>query len=561
MLISDAVIRARKTVGMSAEQPAFPASSILQIWTQAVSDSSAKPAFSCLGQTLSYGEIDQLSRRLASYLQKTLKLKAGDRIAIQLPNLIQYPVAVIAAMKLGLVVVNTNPMYSARELVHQLSDSGVKVVIVLDQFYETLSKALPQTEVENVIVTRPIDLLKQPKQAVLSAIMKSLGKRPKIRGSNVIDFKDTLLVGGSYSPYSSSLDDICALQYTGGTTGASKGVKLTQAGLLSNIAQALDVISASPESLKYSVAVAPLPLYHIYAYSLCFGMLPAIRGHSVLIPDPRNIPLFVSAIKKFDFDIFCGLNSLFVALLNNQDFQKLNFTHLKITLSGGMALMKSVADDWQKVTGCIVSEGYGMTESSPVISMNPLGFQKIGTAGIPVSGTDIKVVDDQGIEQLVDGIGELCIRGGQVMAGYWKQPEQTAETIVEGWLHTGDIVSVDKDGYISIVDRLKDMIIVSGFNVYPNELEQVLTGHPSVAQCAAIGVADAKAGEVVKMFVVKADKSLTQDEVIEFCSQNMAGYKVPKQVEFREELPTTNVGKVLRKDLKAEELAGQGKDQ
>jgi long-chain acyl-CoA synthetase len=561
MLISDAVIRARKTVGMSAEQPAFPASSILQIWTQAVSDSSAKPAFSCLGQTLSYGEIDQLSRRLASYLQKTLKLKAGDRIAIQLPNLIQYPVAVIAAMKLGLVVVNTNPMYSARELVHQLSDSGVKVVIVLDQFYETLSKALPQTEVENVIVTRPIDLLKQPKQAVLSAIMKSLGKRPKIRGSNVIDFKDTLLVGGSYSPYSSSLDDICALQYTGGTTGASKGVKLTQAGLLSNIAQALDVISASPESLKYSVAVAPLPLYHIYAYSLCFGMLPAIRGHSVLIPDPRNIPLFVSAIKKFDFDIFCGLNSLFVALLNNQDFQKLNFTHLKITLSGGMALMKSVADDWQKVTGCIVSEGYGMTESSPVISMNPLGFQKIGTAGIPVSGTDIKVVDDQGIEQLVDGIGELCIRGGQVMAGYWKQPEQTAETIVDGWLHTGDIVSVDKDGYISIVDRLKDMIIVSGFNVYPNELEQVLTGHPSVAQCAAIGVADAKAGEVVKMFVVKADKSLTQDEVIEFCSQNMAGYKVPKQVEFRDELPTTNVGKVLRKDLKAEELAGVGQDQ
>ncbi|MBT3619975.1 MAG: AMP-binding protein [Porticoccaceae bacterium] len=561
MLISDAVIRARKTVGMSAEQPAFPASSILRIWTQAVSDSSAKPAFSCLGQTLSYGEIDQLSRRLASYLQKTLKLKAGDRIAIQLPNLIQYPVAVIAAMKLGLVVVNTNPMYSARELVHQLSDSGVKVVIVLDQFYETLSKALPQTEVENVIVTRPIDLLKQPKQAVLSAIMKSLGKRPKIRGSNVIDFKDTLLVGGSYSPYSSSLDDICALQYTGGTTGASKGVKLTQAGLLSNIAQALDVISASPESLKYSVAVAPLPLYHIYAYSLCFGMLPAIRGHSVLIPDPRNIPLFVSAIKEFDFDIFCGLNSLFVALLNNQDFQKLNFNHLKITLSGGMALMKSVADDWQKVTGCIVSEGYGMTESSPVISMNPLGFQKIGTAGIPVSGTDIKVVDDQGKEQLVDGIGELCIRGGQVMAGYWKQPEQTAETIVEGWLHTGDIVRVDKDGYISIVDRLKDMIIVSGFNVYPNELEQVLTGHPLVAQCAAIGVADAKAGEVVKMFVVKADKSLTQDEVIEFCSQNMAGYKVPKQVEFREELPTTNVGKVLRKDLKAEELAGQGMDQ
>ena len=555
MLVSEAVSRGRKSVGMSSGQPPFPASSILQIWTKAVSDSSVKPAFSCLGQTLSYGEIDQISRRLASYLQKKLKLKAGDRIAIQLPNLIQYPVAVIAAMKLGLVVVNTNPMYSARELVHQLNDSGAKVVIVLDQFYDTLSKALPKTEVEHVIVTRPIDLIKQPKQAFLSVMMKSLGKRPKITGSNVIDFKDTLEVGSSYSPYSSSLNDICALQYTGGTTGASKGVKLTQASLLSNIAQALDTISVVPESLKYSVTVAPLPLYHIYAYSLCFGVLPAIRGHSILIPDPRNIDLFVSAIKKFEFDIFCGLNSLFVALLANKEFQKLNFTKLKMTLSGGMALMKSVADDWQKTTGCIVSEGYGMTESSPVISMNPSGFEKIGTAGIPVAGTEIKVIDEHGVQQPVGGVGELCVRGGQVMAGYWKQPEQTAETIVDGWLHTGDIVSVDEDGYISIVDRLKDMIIVSGFNVYPNELEQVLTSHTSVAQCAAIGIPDDKAGEVVKMFVVKADKSLTQEQVLEFCRQNMAAYKVPKHVEFRETLPTTNVGKVLRKDLKAEEFA------
>ena len=555
MLVSEAVSRGRKSVGMSSGQPPFPASSILQIWTKAVSDSSLKPAFSCLGQTLSYGEIDQISRRLASYLQKKLKLKAGDRIAIQLPNLIQYPVAVIAAMKLGLVVVNTNPMYSARELVHQLNDSGAKVVIVLDQFYDTLSKALPNTEVEHVIVTRPIDLIKQPKQAFLSVIMKSLGKRPNITGSSVIDFKDTLEVGSTYIPYTSSLNDICALQYTGGTTGASKGVKLTQASLLSNIAQALDTISVAPESLKYSVTVAPLPLYHIYAYSLCFGVLPAIRGHVILIPDPRNIDLFVSAIKKFEFDIFCGLNSLFVALLANKEFQKLNFTKLKMTLSGGMALMKSVADDWQKTTGCIVSEGYGMTESSPIISMNPSGFEKIGTAGIPVAGTDIKVIDEHGVQQPVGGIGELCVRGGQVMAGYWKQPEQTAETIVDGWLHTGDIVSVDEDGYISIVDRLKDMIIVSGFNVYPNELEQVLTSHASVAQCAAIGIPDDKAGEVVKMFVVKADKSLTQEQVLEFCRQNMAAYKVPKHVEFRETLPTTNVGKVLRKDLKAEEFA------
>tara|TARA_B110000908_G_scaffold120964_1_gene141781 strand:+ start:1159 stop:2844 length:1686 start_codon:yes stop_codon:yes gene_type:complete len=555
MYINDAVINGRKRIGLSSVQPPFPASSILQIWTKAVSDSSAKPAFSCLGQTLTYGEIDQLSRRMASYLQKKLKLKPGDRIAIQLPNLIQYPVAVIAAMKLGLVVVNTNPMYSVRELVHQLNDSGAKAVIVLDQFYDTLAKALPQTDVEHVIVTRPIDLLKQPKQAVLSGVMKALGKRPNIQGSSVIAFKDTLEVGSSYSPYSASLDDICALQYTGGTTGASKGVKLTQFSLLSNIAQALDVISVVPESLKYSVAVAPLPLYHIYAYSLCFGMLPAIRGHSILIPDPRNIPLFVAAIKKIDFDIFCGLNSLFVAMLQNKDFQRLNFSKLKMTLSGGMALMKSVADDWQKTTGCLVSEGYGMTESSPVISMNPSGFEKIGTAGIPVAGTEIKVIDDKGVEQLVGGVGELCIRGNQIMAGYWKQPEQSAEAVTDGWLRTGDIVSVDEDGYISIVDRLKDMIIVSGFNVYPNELEQTLTTHPSVAQCAAIGLPDDKSGEVVKMFVVKADTSLTQEQVVEFCRANMAAYKVPKHVEFRKQLPMTNVGKVLRKDLKAEEVA------
>lgn len=555
MFITDAVTKAQKRVGIASEQPPLPAKSILQIWTNAVSDSPSHPAFTCLGQTLSYGEIDQLSRRVASYFQKRLNLKTGDRIAIQLPNLIQYPIVVIAAMKLGLVVVNTNPMYTVRELVHQFNDSGVKVVVALDQFYSTLAEALPQTSIEYVIVTRPIDLLPSPKQETLAILMRLLGKRPAIKENSTIAFKDLLTVGTSYTPYSSSLNDICALQYTGGTTGASKGVKLTQTSLLSNIAQALEVISVGEDSLKYSTAIAPLPLYHIYAYSLCFGMLPAIRGHSILIPDPRNIPLFVKAIRKFKFDIFCGLNSLFVALLQDKDFKRLDFSGLKMTLSGGMALMTSVAEDWQKVTGCVVSEGYGMTESSPVISMNPSGFEKIGTAGIPISGTEIKVIDEQGVEQPVGGVGELCIKGAQVMAGYWKQPEQTAEVIIDEWLHTGDIVTVDEEGYITIVDRLKDMIIVSGFNVYPNELEQALTMHPQVAQCAAIGIPDSKAGEVVKMFVVKADSSLTESTVVEYCKANMAGYKVPKLVEFRAELPMTNVGKVLRKDLKAEELA------
>ena len=550
MLIKSAVTQAQKKVGLSTAQPALPARSMLQVWTEAVSDSTSKPAFTCLGQTLSYGEIDQLSRRVASYLQKRLKLQAGDRIAIQLPNLIQYPVVAIAAMKLGLVIVNTNPMYSVRELVHQFNDAGVRAVIVLDQFYDVLAEAAPQTSVEHIIVTRPLDLMPPSKQKLLGGLMMLMGKRPKIKGQDIIDFKDLLAGGTSYGNHRASVDDICALQYTGGTTGPSKGVMLTQSCLTANVAQALDVISVAPESARYSVTALPLPLYHIYAFSLCVGVLPALRGHSVLIPDPRNIPLLIKAIKRSKIQIFCGLNSLFVALLENKDFRRLDFDQLKMTLSGGMPLMKSVADRWQKVTGCIVSEGYGMTESSPIISMNPPGFERIGTAGIPIPGTEIKVIDEAGNEQPVDGVGELCIRGAQVMAGYWNQPEQTAQTVVEGWLHTGDIVTVDNEGYITIVDRLKDMIIVSGFNVYPNELEQVLTTHQDVSQCAAVGVPDDKAGEVVKMFIVRSNSSLTESQVIEFCKKNMAGYKVPKVIEFRDSLPMTNVGKVLRKDLK-----------
>ncbi len=553
MLVQEAVLQAQKNSGIGSQQPDLTARSLLENWQQAVVDSSLHPAYTCLGQTLTYGEVDQLSRRVASYFQKKLKLSAGDRIAVQLPNLIQYPVVVVAAWKLGLVIVNTNPMYTVRELVHQFNDSGVKAVVVLDQFYETLCQALPDSSIEHVIVTRPVDLLPQPRNMLLSGAMKLMGKRPSLPRGQYIRFSEMLTGGTNYIPHKATIDDICALQYTGGTTGASKGVMLTQSCLVSNIAQSLSVISILDKPITHSIAVAPLPIYHIYAYSLCMGLMPATRGHTILIPDPRNIPLFVRAIKRFKFEIFIGLNSLFVALLENKDFKKLDFSKLRMTLSGGMALMESVANDWQAATGCIVSEGYGMTESSPVISMNPSGFEKIGTAGIPIPGTDIKVIDENGVEQEVGGVGELCVRGPQVMAGYWQREEQTAEVIVDSWLHTGDIVTVDEDGYIKIVDRLKDMIIVSGFNVYPNELEQALTLHPAVSQCAAIGVADNKAGEVVKMFVVSTDSELTEAQVIDFCKENMAGYKVPKFVEFRNELPMTNVGKVLRKDLKAEE--------
>jgi long-chain acyl-CoA synthetase len=550
MLIQQAVSKAHQRMGLSSDQPPLPAKSLIQLWLSAVREARELPAFSCLGQTLSYGQVDQLSRRVAHYLQKNLKLQAGDRIAIQLPNLIQYPIVSLAAWRLGLIVVNTNPMYSVRELVHQFNDAKVKVVIVLDQFYDTLSEALPSTNIEHVVVTRAIDLFPPLKKQFASVLMKLTGRWKKIRSGEWIPFTDLLSGKINFKAHVSQPDDICALQYTGGTTGASKGVMLTQQTLLANIAQCLAVLSVEEESLEEAVMIAPLPLYHIYANALCLGIIPAIKGHSVLIPDPRDIPGFIKTLKNYNFDILCGLNSLFVALLEHPQFASLNFSRLRITMSGGMALMEAVGKQWQSVTGCVVSEGYGMTESSPVVSMNPLGFQKLGTAGIPVPGTEIKVIDEQGVEQQVGGIGELCVRGAQVMKGYWQNTQKTEETIVDGWLHTGDIVSVDKEGYIKIVDRLKDMIVVSGFNVYPNELEQALTAHPDISQCAAIGIADPKAGEVVKMFVVKADPALTEDQVIDFCKDTMAPYKVPKQVEFRDELPMSNVGKVLRKELK-----------
>ena len=549
MLVTEAVKRGRQKIGVAQNTPSLMANSVLQLWTNAVSDSASAPAYTCLGQTLSYGETDQLARRVATYFQKKLNLKPGDRIAVQLPNIIQYPVVVIAALKLGLIIVNVNPMYSTREIIHQFNDSDVKTVVVLDQFYETVKKAAPETSLENIIVTRPIDLLPGPKQQALRLLMRVSGKRKPISDKNIIWFKSLLKIGASYSTYRSSIDDVFALQYTGGTTGVSKGVKLTQKSLLANVAQCLDVIKINNDFLHCSTTISPLPLYHIYAYALCFGILPAIRGHSVLIPNPRDTVSFIKAIKKVKFDIFCGLNSLFVSLLESAEFKKLDFSNLKLTLSGGMALMPIVAEEWSKLTGCEISEGYGMTEASPVISMNPSGFQKLGSAGIPLAGTEVKVIDDTGAFKLVDQAGELCIKGPQMMDGYWNDDEKTSNTIIDGWLHTGDIVTVDKEGYVTIVDRLKDMIIVSGFNVYPTELEQTLTLHEKVAQCAAIGVEDKKSGEVVKMFVIKSDDSLSEDDVRQFCKENMAPYKVPKHIEFRDSLPMSNVGKVLRKEL------------
>lgn len=555
MDVQKAIKQSWERLGFNGDAVKLPAGSLYEMWQNTVEAAGNRPAFSCLGQSLTYGDIDLYSNCVAAFFQKKLGLQQGDKIAIQLPNLLQYPITVIAAWKAGLVIVNTNPMYTSRELEHQLNDAQVKAVIVMDRFYNTLVKASEKTSVKHIVVTRPIDLLPQPKQLLFSLIMAATGKREKLPPSGYYSFKEALSCREEYTPHSSSVDDVAVLQYTGGTTGVSKGVMLTQRNLLSNTAQVEQLLASSGYTINGKTIISPLPLYHIFAFLLNMGLICATRGHSVLIPDPRNIKALVKAIKPFRFDVFCGLNSLFVALVNNKAFCQLNFSNLSYTISGGMPLMKSVASDWQQVTGCTVSEGYGLTESSPVITMNPPGKEKIGYAGIALPQTEVKVVNSAGVEQPVGETGELCIRGPQVMKGYWQRAEQTAETIVDGWLHTGDVVAVDEDGYIRIVDRIKDMILVSGFNVYPNEVEDVLTQHPKVLECAAIGIPDERSGEAVKMFVVSSDNSLTEQEVIAFCKAQMAAYKAPDYVEFREDLPKSNVGKVLRKELKAEEMA------
>ena len=409
MLIEQAIKQGRERVGLESSQPQLPAESLIRFWSNIVQECPDKPAFSCLGQTLSYGEVDQLSRRIASYLQKELGLKAGDRVAIQLPNLIQYPAIALAAWHIGLVVVNTNPMYSPRELIHQFNDAGVRAVFVLDKFYDTVLEALPNTPIEHVILVRALDLLPVPKRMLGGLLMRLTGRWSNVKAGDWIPFSKVLKAGCTFQAHSSKLNDICTLQYTGGTTGASKGVMLTNKTVLSNIAQSLAVLANREKSLEGACTIAPLPMYHIYSYALCLGIIPALKGHSVLIPDPRNIPAFISSIKHYKFDIFTGLNSLFVALMEHSKFKNLDFSKLRITLSGGMALMESVAEDWHKATGCVISEGYGMTEASPVVSMNPPGFQKIGSAGLPIPGTEIKVVNEQGEEQQVDGEGELCV--------------------------------------------------------------------------------------------------------------------------------------------------------
>ncbi|MFP6849209.1 MAG: long-chain-fatty-acid--CoA ligase FadD1 [Pseudomonas sp.] len=522
-----------------------------------------KPAFSNMGKTITYGELYELSGNFAAYLQQNTNLQPGDRIAVQLPNVLQYPVVVFGALRAGLVVVNTNPLYTARELEHQFNDSGAKALVSLANMAHLVEQVLPKTAIKTVIITEVGDMLSPLKRLLVNSVVKHVKKMvPAYSLPNAVKFTAAMAKGRGQASKDAAPNngDIAVLQYTGGTTGVAKGAMLTHRNLIANMLQVKALMGAEM-SEGSEVLIAPLPLYHIYAFTFhCMAMM-LIGGHNVLITNPRDLPAMTKDLAKYKFTGFVGLNTLFVALCNNEDFRKLDFSTLKATFSGGMALQLATAERWKQVTGCSICEGFGMTETSPVASVNPFSNIQIGTIGIPVPSTLCKVIDDEGVEQPLGSIGELCVKGPQVMKGYWQRQEATDEILdAEGWLKTGDIAVIQEDGYMRIVDRKKDMILVSGFNVYPNELEDVLATLPGVLQCAAIGVPDEKSGEAIKIFVVvKPGETLTKEQVMEHMRANVTGYKVPRSVEFRDVLPTTNVGKILRRELRDEELKKLGK--
>ncbi len=526
--------------------------SVLELFDESIKRYAAKPAYSNMGHTLSYAELDRLSAAFAAWLQQHTDLQPGDRIAVQLPNLLQYPVVVFGAMRAGLIVVNTNPLYTEREMVHQFNDAGAKALVSFANVGDLVAKVLPQTAVRHVIITELGDLLPMPRRLLVNAVVKHVKKMvPAYTIPGMHALRDVLRRGRRLSlrAHAAASDDVAILQYTGGTTGVAKGAMLTHANLVANLLQMR--VQLSHFQPGEEMMVAPLPLYHIFAFTVCCLGMMEMGGHALLITNPRDLPAFVKEMKRYRFTAFAGLNTLFVALLNNAQFRQLDFSSLKMTVAGGMALTHKAAQEWESVTGCRICEGFGMTETSPVISMNPFDAIQLGSIGLPVSNTEIKIVDEQGEEVAIDATGEICVRGPQVMKGYWQRPEATAETIdADGWLHTGDIGLIQPDGYLRIVDRKKDMILVSGFNVYPNEIEDVVATLGGVLESAAVGVQDAKSGEAVKLFVVRKDPKLTEADVLAHCRANLTGYKVPRSIVFRDALPKSPVGKILRRELR-----------
>ena len=525
---------------------------LVDLFRRSVSNYGSNPAFSSLGYTLHFDELDRRVAQFTRYLQQHTNLKPGDRIAIQLPNLVQYPVVLFAALQAGLVVVNTNPLYSARELEHQLNDSGARAIVVLANVGEHLQQIIAHTQIEQVIVTELADLHPPLRRWFINNAARYIKRMvPKLVFPNSISLLDALRLGGDgeFHAVAAGLNDLAILQYTGGTTGIAKGAMLSHGNILANVLQSQAMFETFDFKYERETMVMPLPLYHIYTFINSLLML-SMGNHSVLVPNPRDINTVIKAMADYPMTCFVGLNTLFVALCQQPSFRKLDFSRLTLTLSGGMALTQKAAEDWQAITGCEINQGYGLTETSPVISVNPCQINQVATIGLPVPATEIKIVDDDKNEMPVGSIGELCVKGPQLMLGYWQRPDETAKVIDEqGWFHTGDIALLQPDGYLKIVDRKKDMILVSGFNVYPNELEDVLATHPKVLESAAIGVPDERTGESVKMFVVVREP-VSAEELKAFCHEQLAGYKVPREFVFIDQLPKSSVGKVLRKELR-----------
>ncbi|MGB7479629.1 MAG: long-chain fatty acid--CoA ligase [Burkholderiaceae bacterium] len=548
--------------GVPAEIDYTQYRSLVQLLEESFKKFAARNAFVCMDKMLTYADVDRLSIRLGAFLQSR-GLAKGARVALMMPNVLQYPVAIAAVLRAGYTVVNVNPLYTPRELEHQMNDSGAEAIIILENFATTLQQVLPNTPIKHIVVASMGDLLGTVKGGIVNFVVRNVKKMvPAYALPNAISFKQALAQGAgkSLKPVELGHDDVAFLQYTGGTTGVSKGATLSHRNVLANVLQTeawmQPALKKEPVFEQLTIVCA-LPLYHIFALTVCNLIGTRIGALNLLIPNPRDIPGFIKELAKYKVNMFPAVNTLYNGLVNHPDFAKLDFSGLKVSNGGGMAVQQAVADKWIKVTGCPIAEGYGLSETSPVATSNPADMTEYsGTIGLPIPSTEIAILDDDGQPVPLGEPGEIAIRGPQVMVGYWNRPDETAKVMTpDGFFKSGDIGIMDERGYTRIVDRKKDMILVSGFNVYPNEVEAVVAMHPGVLECACIGVPDEKTGEAVKVFVVRKDPTLTAEQVLAYCKENLTGYKRPKYVEFRDELPKTNVGKILRRELRDEKKA------
>ncbi|MCA6105845.1 long-chain fatty acid--CoA ligase [Bradyrhizobium cenepequi] len=544
--------------GVPADIDVTQYSSLVELLEESFAKFADRKAFICMDKAITYRELDEMSTALGAYLQ-SLGLAKGARVALMMPNVLQYPISTAAVLRAGYAVVNVNPLYTPRELEHQLKDSGAEAIIVLENFAATVQQVLGKTSIKHVIVGSMGDLLGF-KGVIVNLVVRRVKKMvPPFSIPRAIPFNTAVAAGRGLKLNRPRItpDDVAFLQYTGGTTGVSKGATLLQRNIVANVLQNdawLQPALKKPPHVDQLFIVCALPLYHIFALTACYLLAVRAGGVNLLIPNPRDLPGFVKELAKYQINSFPAVNTLYNGLLNTPGFDKLDFSKLKTSFGGGMATQKPVAERWLAVTGCALSEGYGLSETSPTLTCNPADTDKFsGSIGLPVPSTYLSIRDDDGNELPLGQAGEICAKGPQVMAGYWNRPDETAQVMTsDGYFRTGDIGVMDENGYTKIVDRKKDMILVSGFNVYPNEIEEVIASHPGVLECAVIGVADAKTSEAVKAFIVRKDPSLTAEEVIKFCGTQLTNYKVPKQVEFRTELPKTNVGKILRRELRDE---------